>query len=329
MSEKKSFIICRHCPRNCRLEEGRRGFCRVRENRGGQSVFALFGRAASLSIDPIEKKPLFHFLPGAKTFSLGTIGCNFDCSFCQNWTLTHADENLAMKISASPDALAAAAAENACQCAAFTYNEPTIWSDYAIEIGKECKARGISCLAVTNGFIAPEARANFYSILDAVNIDLKGFSERFYEKYCSASLAPVLETIEWTAKETDVWMELTNLLIPRANDSKEEIARMCAWIVEHLGPEVPIHFSAFFPKHLLTDRPPTPWETLKSAYQTAKKEGLKYVYVGNCSAPGYESTWCPQCSQMLIWRDGYRIRENQISNGVCPFCQTRIAGKFA
>jgi len=321
------MITCDHCPRHCRIEEGRRGFCHVRENRNGRIVCTAFGHTTGLSIDPIEKKPLFHFKPGSKTLSLGTIGCNLNCSFCQNWTLSRNTRDEVMNVRAAPDAIAALAREKECESIAFTYNEPTIWSEYAIEIAKEAKRLGISSVAVTNGFICGEARSNFYSILDGVNVDLKGFSETFYSKYCSGSLAPVLDTIEWIAKETNVWLELTNLIIPRANDSRDEISRMCEWIVERLGPEVPLHFSAFFPKYQLTDRPPTPWETLKIAFQTAHKAGLRYVYVGNSRAPGYESTWCPDCAQMLIGRDGYQIFENVLQDWKCPYCGTKVPGR--
>ncbi len=325
MSQK---IECGHCPRHCLLEEGRRGFCQVRENRGNQSVCIAYGRSAGLAVDPIEKKPLMHFLPGSKALSLGTIGCNFDCSFCQNWTLSRCRDAGVMNVVAAPDEIAAAAAENKCASVAYTYNEPSIWSEYAVDIGKACKTRGIRSVAVTNGYICGTAREDFYSILDAVNIDLKGFTEDFYERFCRARLAPVLETIEWAAKETDVWMELTNLVIPRANDDVNEIARMCDWIVEHVGTQTPLHFSAFFPKHQLVDRPPTPWETLKKAYHTARKAGIQFVYVGNCHAPGYESTWCPNCSQMVIDRTAFRVLETHISNGCCDFCGTKIPGRF-
>lgn len=328
-SQKSRFIICDHCPRHCRMAEGRRGFCHVRENRNGRSVCTAFGRSTGLSIDPIEKKPLFHFLPGSRTLSLGTIGCNLNCNFCQNWTISRCVRDEVMNVMAAPDEIAALAHEKQCQSVAFTYNEPGIWSEYAIEIGKACKTRGIQCVAVTNGFICGEARRDFYSILDGANIDLKGFTEDFYERFCSASLAPVLETIEWVAKETDVWLELTNLIIPRANDRRDEIARMCDWIVEHVGPDVPLHFSAFFPKYHLVDRPPTSWETLKMACQTAKKAGVRYVYVGNCSAPGYESTWCPNCAQMLLSRNGWHVSENHISQNRCVFCGTKVPGRFA
>jgi len=320
------MIICDHCPRHCHLEEGRRGFCHVRENWNSQSVCTAFGRSTGLCIDPIEKKPLFHFLPGSKTLSLGTVGCNFDCKFCQNWTLSRCVNDEVMNVWATPEEIAATAREKNCKSVAFTYNEPSIWSEYAIEIGKACKARNVRSVAVTNGYICENAREDFYSILDGVNIDLKGFTEDFYERFCSARLAPVLETIEYAVKETDVWVELTNLLIPRANDQRNDLARMCDWIVSRLGTEVPVHFSAFFPHHQLVDRPPTPWETLKMAYSLARKAGIRYVYVGNCSAPGYEATWCPNCAQMLIGRTGFRITDLNLFQGQCIFCGEKIGG---
>ncbi|MDO4570600.1 MAG: AmmeMemoRadiSam system radical SAM enzyme [Planctomycetia bacterium] len=319
-------VACQHCPRGCVLEENQRGYCFIRQNVGGRIVCSAYGRTTGLCVDPIEKKPLWHFLPGSKALSLGSIGCNLGCVFCQNWTISHARDDALLDVLATPTDVAHTALRYACESVAFTYNEPTTWSEYAIEIAKECKKLRVKCVAITSGYINPEPRKAFFATLDAVNIDLKGFSENFYEKYCLGRLAPVLDTIEWCAKETNVWLELTNLLIPRANDSNDDIRRMCAWIVEHVGQDVPLHFSAFYPKFKLVDRLPTPWKTLKSAHDIAKSEGLRFVYLGNVHAPAYEATWCPRCDQMVVGREGYRISHLALEAGRCGACGFRLPG---
>ena len=322
-------ITCHHCPRECCLAEEQRGYCFVRQNVGGTIRCTAYGRSTGLCVDPIEKKPLMHFFPGSRVLSLGTIGCNMGCLFCQNWQTSHAVDERHLRVNATPAEVAQLAVKEQCHSVAYTYNEPITWAEYAIDIANECRARSVRNIAVTSGYISAEDRPAFFQPMDAANIDLKGFSDLFYEKYCHAHLGPVLETIEWVAKETDCWLELTNLLVPRANDDLETLRRMCDWIVERLGEEIPLHFSAFYPHHKLVDRPPTPWNSLKLAYDVAKQVGLQYVYLGNVHAPAYEATWCTRCGQVVIGRDGYRITQNALRNGCCTFCGARIAGRFA
>ena len=321
-------VTCHHCPRECVLEEQQRGYCFTRRNIGGKITCTSFGRTTGLCIDPVEKKPLMHFYPGSRTLSFGSIGCNMGCLYCQNWYLSHAIDEQRLNVSISPENIASLAVKENCQSVAYTYNEPIIWAEYAEATAAICRERGIRNIAVTAGYISAESRPSFFQNMDAVNIDLKGFSDAFYEKYCHAHLSPVLETIAWVKRETPCWLELTNLVIPRANDDMLMIRRMCDWIVDQLGEEVPLHFSAFYPHHKLVDRLPTPFETLKKAYDIAHHAGLKYVYLGNVRAPAYESTWCPKCGQIIIGRDGYRITQHFIRDGFCEFCGARIAGHF-
>lgn len=321
-------VACEHCPRNCILEEQQRGYCFVRQNIRGKIVCTAYGRCSCVNIDPIEKKPLAHFYPGSRVLSLGTIGCNQGCLFCQNGSISHAVSENTLVYEASPEKVAQMAVRETCRCVAYTYNEPIVWAEYVCDIARECRCRNILNVAVTSGYISAGQRPRFFENMDAVNIDLKGFSETFYEKYCHSHLGPVLETIEWCVRETDIWLELTNLLIPRANDQLDTIRRMCDWIVNQLGEDVPLHFSAFHPAHKLVDRPPTSLESLKSAYNIAKRAGLHHVYLGNVYAPAYEATWCHQCGQMVIGRDRYRITHRALKNGRCQACGTILAGKF-
>ena len=321
--------LCTQCPRECRVQENQYGFCFGRKNVGGEVVCAAYGRCTGLAIDPVEKKPLYHFFPGSSVLSFGTVGCNLDCAFCQNWTSSHCRDESVLRFHASPAEIAAAAEHHGCQSVAYTYNEPIIWAEYAVDTAKECSARGIKNIAVTAGYISAEAREKFWPAMDAVNVDLKGFSEEFYEKYCHAKLAPILENLKWIAAETSVWMEITNLVIPGANDSPENIRAMCDWIVKHLGQDIPLHFSAFHPAFRMVDRPSTSPATLKTAYRTARDAGLRYVYLGNISAPGYGSTHCPGCEKVLIQRDGYRLTYNALNGDACGFCGAKIAGRFS
>lgn len=321
-------VICTLCPRTCSLAEGRHGFCFARKNVAGRVVCATYGLCTGLAIDPIEKKPLYHFLPGSDVLSFGSIGCNLECKFCQNWTTSRCRDMAALRVHASPAEIAAAAAANRCKSVAYTYNEPIIWAEYALDTARECTRRGIKNVAVTAGYLAPEMRETFWQSMDAVNVDLKGFTEEFYEKYCRASLLPVLENLKFIARHTDTWLEVTNLLIPGANDSPDDLRAMCDWIVKHLGQDVPLHFSAFRPCYKLVDRPPTPLATLKRAYQIAVDAGLRYVYLGNVSAPGYESTQCPGCRQVVIARAGYHITYRAMNADACAFCGAKIAGRF-
>ena len=291
-------------------------------------VSTTYGRSTGFCIDPIEKKPLNHFHPGTAVLSFGTAGCNLGCKFCQNWTMSKSRQVEIMSERAMPADIAACAKHWNCQSVAFTYNDPVVWAEYAIDTAKACRELGVKTVAVTAGYITPVAREPFYAVMDAANVDLKGFTETFYWKLSGGHLEPVLDTIRWIARETDVWMEITNLVIPRANDSMDEIARMCDWLLENVGPDVPLHFTAFHPDFRLTDRGPPPTATLTAAWELARRAGLRYVYTGNVHDPRHQSTYCPSCGRLLIQRDGYHIGVYELRGDCCRYCGTRIAGRF-
>ncbi|HWB13104.1 MAG TPA: AmmeMemoRadiSam system radical SAM enzyme [Pirellulales bacterium] len=321
-------VVCDLCPRACALRPGDRGFCFVRENRAGEMVLSTYGRSTGFCIDPVEKKPLNHFYPGTSILSFGTAGCNLGCKFCQNWSISKSREIEQLSEEASAEAIAEAAQRLGCRSVAFTYNDPVVWAEYAIDVAAACRRAGIKTVAVTAGYISPAARGPFYEVMDAANVDLKGFTEEFYHHLTLSHLEPVLGTLRWLKRETDVWFEITNLVIPRANDSLEEIRQMCGWILDNLGAEVPLHFTAFHPDFRLQDRPPTPQDTLLAAYDVARSLGLKYVYAGNVHAPRQGSTWCPGCGELLIERDWYDLGRYQLDGDRCRKCGTRIAGRF-
>jgi len=321
-------IVCDLCPRSCTLRPGDKGFCFVRENRDGQMVLTTYGRSTGFCIDPIEKKPLNHFYPGTSVLSFGTAGCNLGCKFCQNWSISKSREVERLSETASPAAIATAAAELDCRSVAFTYNDPVIWAEYAIDAARECRARGIKTVAVTAGYITPQARGPFYEVMDAANVDLKGFTEEFYQKLTLSHLQPVLDTLRWLKHETNVWFEITNLMIPRANDSSDEVKQLCDWVLEAVGPDVPIHFTAFHPDFRLMDREHTPPETLLMAYDLAVKTGLHYVYVGNILANRHQTTFCPNCQAPLIERRGYEIPHYRLRENRCGKCSATIPGHF-
>jgi pyruvate formate lyase activating enzyme len=321
-------LICDLCPRHCALQPGERGFCFVRENRQGRVVSTTYGRSTGFCIDPIEKKPLHQFYPGTAVLSFGTPGCNLGCTFCQNWTMSRSRDVEAACETAPPAAIAETARRFNCPSVAFTYNDPIIWAEYAIDTAKACRALGIKTVAVTSGYIAEAARADFYGPMDAANVDLKGFTERFYREYCGGRLQPVLDTLRWLVRESRTWVEITNLIVPGANDSPDEIRRMCEWIATELGPDVPLHFSAFHPDFRLMDRGPTPLPTLRAAYQAARDAGLRYVYTGNVHDPVHGDTYCPNCGRPVIRRQSYAIAAFELRGGRCTNCQTPIAGRF-
>lgn len=321
-------IHCDLCPRDCTLRPGDKGFCFVRENREGQMVLSTYGRSTGFCIDPIEKKPLNHFYPGTSVLSFGTAGCNLGCKFCQNWSISKSREVELLSESASPEAIATAARELGCRSVAFTYNDPVVWAEYAIDTARACRAAGVKTVAVTAGYITPAARGPFYEVMDAANVDLKGFTEEFYQKLTLSHLQPVLDTLRWLKHESNTWFEITNLIIPRANDSPDELKQMCDWILESVGPEVPVHFTAFHPDFRLNDRERTPPATLLAAYEIAKRAGLHYIYAGNIHAPEHQSTYCPGCGKMLIERTGYTINGYNLRGNECAACGTPIAGHF-
>jgi pyruvate formate lyase activating enzyme len=303
--------------------------CFVRACRDEKVVLTTYGRSSGFCVDPIEKKPLNHFLPGTPVLSFGTAGCNLACCFCQNWDISKSRETDTLADSASPETIALAAAQLGCRSVAFTYNDPVIFHEYAIDVAEACHERGILTVAVTAGEICSEPRDEFFRHMDAANIDLKAFTERFYHELCAGKLQPVLDTLLYLKHETGVWFEITNLVIPGENDSDAEIDEMTRWIVEKLGPDVPVHFSAFHPDYKLTDHPPTPPATLARIRGIAKHNGVRYTYTGNVHDREGDTTYCHECGAELIGRDWYDLRVWKLdSDGRCPGCQTSCAGRF-
>jgi pyruvate formate lyase activating enzyme len=322
-------IQCDLCPRFCKLHDGQRALCFVRAREGEQIVLTTYGRSSGFCIDPIEKKPLNHFLPGTPVLSFGTAGCNLACKFCQNWDISKSREFDALAETATPEQVARAAERLGCRSVAFTYNDPTIFHEYAVDVAEACRAQGVRNVAVTAGYVCPEPRREFYRHMDAANVDLKGFTEEFYREVCGAQLAPVLETLVYLKRETSVWLEITTLLIPGLNDSDAEIEAMTEWIVGNLGPSVPLFFTAFHPDWKMRDRPPTLPSTLQRARQIAMRNGLHYVYTGNVHDPAGDSTWCHGCGAVLIGRDRFLITGwNLEEGGLCPDCGAICHGVF-
>ncbi len=322
-------VQCDLCPRECKLHEGQRGLCFVRARVDNQIVLTTYGRSSGYCIDPIEKKPLNHFLPGTPVLSFGTAGCNLACKFCQNWDISKSRELDTLMDSADPETIARAAEELDCRSVAFTYNDPVIFHEYAIDVAKACKQRDIKTVAVTAGYISAEPRIEFFEHMDAANVDLKGFTEDFYWKVTGSHLQPILETLEYIHHETDVWLELTTLLIPGYNDSEKEINEMSQWVAEKLGPDVPMHFTAFHPDYKMMDVPSTPLATLRKAREIAMKNGIRYAYTGNVHDAKGESTYCHSCGTRLIERDWYVLGEwNLDDKGCCKKCGTQCAGVF-
>ena len=321
-------IECRLCPRFCKLNEGQRGFCFVRQRVGDRMVLSTYGRSSGFCVDPIEKKPLNHFLPGTSVLSFGTAGCNLGCRFCQNWDISKAREWDKLADAASPEQIALAARGLGCRSVAFTYNDPVIFAEYAIDVAQACRERGIKTVAVTAGYITEEARPEFYQDMDAANVDLKAFTESFYHRVCFARLGPVLDTLKYLRQETKVWFEVTTLLIPGENDTDAELHNASEWFAENLGLEVPWHFTAFHPDFKMLDKPHTQAATLTRARKIARSKGLYYVYTGNVHDSEGGSTWCPGCGELLIERDWYELGEWKLENGNCRCCGYRIAGQF-
>ena len=322
-------IQCDLCPRDCKLHEGQRGLCFVRQMEGGEMHLTTYGRSSGFCVDPVEKKPLNHFYPGSSILSFGTAGCNLACKFCQNWDISKSKEMDRLQDEASPEVIAAAAVKLGCKSVAFTYNDPVIFAEYAMDIADRCHEKGVKTVAVTAGYIHAAPRREFYAKMDAANVDLKGFTDDFYWKICGGHLQPVLDTLVYLAKETEVWTEITTLLIPGKNDSDEELKAECKWIRQNLGPDVPLHFTAFHPDWKMTDVQRTPASTLTRAREIALHAGLNYVYTGNVHDEAGGSTYCPSCEKALIVRDWYSINGYHLSDdGACNFCGTRIAGRF-
>ena len=322
-------IRCEVCPRYCTLQEGQRAFCFVRQAQDGEVVLTSYGRSTGFCIDPIEKKPLNHFYPGSAVLSFGTAGCNLGCKFCQNWDISKAREVERLSDRAMPEDIALAAKKSGCTSVAFTYNDPVIFMEYAIDTAKACHEHDIKSVAVSAGYISKEARADFFKPIDAVNIDLKAFNEDFYFKLAYGHLQPVLDTLRYIKHETEVWLEITNLIIPEENDSAEELKALSDWLVENLGPDVPLHFSAFHPDFKMLEHKRTPASTLQKARDIAQKAGINHVYTGNIHDSDGGSTYCSACGEMLIERDWYALGQWNLNQNMCAHCQHPVPGHFA
>jgi pyruvate formate lyase activating enzyme len=323
-------VQCDVCPRACKLHEGQRGLCFVRGRVDGQVQLLTYGRSSGFCVDPIEKKPLNHFLPGTPVLTFGTAGCNLACRFCQNWDISKSKEMDTLADAASPESIARAALELGCSSVAFSYNDPVVFLEYAIDVADACREVGVHPVAVTAGYVCPEPRVEFFSHMDAANVDLKGFTEAFYKRLCAGHLEPVLDTLRHLRHETDVWFEITTLLIPGENDSAGEIDELSSWVAGELGPDVPLHFTAFHPDFKLLDRPPTPPATLTRARDIALANGLRFVYTGNVHEREGDRTRCPGCGEAVIERDWYELVAYRLDDdGRCRRCATPIPGHFA
>ena len=321
-------VKCRLCSWGCVIDDGKVGYCCVRKNIGGQLYSLNYDKVCALNVDPIEKKPLFHFQPGSNSFSVACVGCNFRCGFCQNWQISQpALESGRIDGQAmSPEKIVDAAVRSGCKSIAYTYTEPTVFMELCEECGRLAKSKGLSNVFVSNGYETREAIDFAKGWLDGINIDLKSFSEDYYKRLCKAKLAPVLDTIKYIAKETDIWMEVTTLVVPGENDSDEELRQIAEFIVNEAGADVPWHVSRFYPQYQMDDKAATPVETLERAYSIGIEAGLRYIYIGNVPGANGESTVCYNCGRMLIERMGYRILANNIEGGKCPDCDVEIAG---
>jgi pyruvate formate lyase activating enzyme len=329
-SDSQTRVQCDVCPRACKMHDGQRGLCFVRGAEAGAVWLYTYGRSSGFCVDPIEKKPLNHFLPGTPVLSFGTAGCNLACKFCQNWDMSKSREMDTLADGASPEALASMAQRLGCSSIAYTYNDPVIFMEYAMDVADACRERGIKSVAVTAGYMSPAPRVEFYSHMDAANVDLKAFTEKFYRRVCGAELGSVLETLEYLRNETDVWFEITTLLIPGENDSNSELDEMTKWVANKLGLDVPLHFTAFHPDWKMTDKQPTPPATLTRARNIALSNGLRYVYTGNVRDRIGAATYCPSCGLSVIERDGYDISAWRLNKaGLCTGCNAQLPGVFA
>jgi len=326
--EPNNRVHCYLCPRHCHIGPGQSGFCFIRVNQDGKLFSLGYASPAALQVDPIEKKPLNHFLPGTRIFSMGTAGCNMGCFFCQNWDISKSHHDQVNSQNVPPEDVPLLAKKYGCDSIAFTYNEPTIWGEYVIDICKAAKPLGLKTVMVTNGYITREAFHDIYDHIDAANVDLKSFTENFYGKITLTHLLPVLDTLKWLKNETSVWFEITNLMIPTLNDDPAETRKLADWVLANLGPDVPLHFTAFHPDFKLQDKPPTPPETLHRARQIAIEAGLHYVYEGNIYSDA-SNTHCPNCNNLLIRRSWHNVLENHLKAGNCPRCKTPIPGHWS
>ncbi|HEX9443961.1 MAG TPA: AmmeMemoRadiSam system radical SAM enzyme [Candidatus Binatia bacterium] len=327
-TEEDGRILCTLCPRYCRMGEGQTGFCYIRKNIGGRLYSLGYGKSTGFAVDPIEKKPLNHFLPGTGVLSFGTAGCNLGCRFCQNWSISKARLDDAGSRAATPERVVELALAENVPSIAFTYNDPVIWGEFAIDVSRRARERGLKSVMVTAGYITPEARPEVFRYIDAANVDLKAFTERFYQKLTFSHLDPVLDTLRWLKRETGIWFEITNLMIPGENDDPEETRRLAGWVLENLGDAVPLHFTAFHPDFKMTDKPRTPAATLTRAREIARSMGVRYCYVGNVSDDEGQTTYCPGCGGAVIRRSWHEILDDRLVEGRCP-CGREIPGYFA
>jgi pyruvate formate lyase activating enzyme len=321
-------ILCTLCPRYCTIGNGQKGFCYIRENIDNKLYSIGYGRPTGFAIDPIEKKPLSHFLPGTNILSFGTAGCNLGCKFCQNWTMSKSKLDDINSLEASPEKVIEIAKKYKTPSIAYTYNDPTIFGEYVIDISKIAREENIKSVMVTAGYIDKEARKDVYKYIDAANVDLKAFTETFYHKLTFSHLNDILDTLLWIKNETNIWLEITTLLIPDENDSEEEIKKMCGWILKNLGENVPLHFTAFHPDFKMKDKPRTPSSTLDRARKIAITEGINYCYVGNVHNLEGQTTYCPNCNEPIIIRDWHSVLDVKMKNNKCIFCEGKIAGVF-
>ncbi len=320
-------VLCTLCPRYCKIPVGSRGFCHIRRNINGQLITTGYGRSTGFGIDPVEKKPLYHFYPGSKVLSFGTVGCNLGCKFCQNWHISKSRQNLPEQIYSAVD-IVEMALEHDCSGIAYTYNDPIIFGEWVLDVAAEARARGLKNILVSNGFITPDARRDIYGAVDAINVDLKAFSQEFYRHLTLASLEPVLDTLRWLVADTTVWVEITTLVIPGENDDNHQLNELTKFIARELGSEIPLHFSAFHPDFKLRDHQPTPLSTLERAARIAHANGIDYVYLGNVHSTGSRDTNCPSCGRPVIERNYYLIENNYLADDKCPHCGKRINGHF-
>jgi pyruvate formate lyase activating enzyme len=321
-------VVCDLCPRACRLRDGQTGFCNARRNTAGRLTTLTYGHPVGLGIDPIEKKPLFHFLPGSPVLSFGTVGCTLACRFCQNWSMSQSDARAGSR-RVAPEEILELLRRDEVPSVSYTYNEPTVFAEYLVDVARLARENGIRNVMVSNGYISPQAREEVFAHIDGINVDLKGFSERFYARETRSHLAPVLDTLEWIGKRPDIWLEITTLLIPGLNDSEKMLTEECDWIIGHLGVDVPLHLTAFHPAYQMLDRPRTPPEILQRARDIARGKGLRYVYTGNVADSEGQSTVCPACEAIVIARSGHSARTVGLENGRCNACGQTIAGVFA
>ncbi len=321
-------VICTLCPRFCNIPPGSNGFCYVRKNIDGQLIADAYGRSTGFAVDPIEKKPLYHFLPGSDVLSFGTIGCNLGCKFCQNWHISKTKNNSYLRKNYIADEVVQMAVKSNCAGIAYTYNDPIIFGEWVVDIARVASKNGLKNVLVTNGYITPEARVDVFSQADAINVDLKAFDNNFYRRMTLSSLAPVLDTLRWLVHETDVWIEITTLVIPDENDSDDELNRLAAFIADELNPDIPLHFSAFHPDFKLQNRSRTSLAGLEKAYLIAKNNELKHVYLGNVSTTSGQDTICPGCGQILIQRNYYTVNKFQLEDGRCLDCGLKLAGVY-